>query len=160
MTYSFPPRRSSDLVNEHVRNPHLIFPGDVLTLIWRDGRPMLAASDSLSADVEHLSPRVRELPLDQAIPTISLESIRDFLTTPRLVDADELRDAPYVLSFVDPHIVEGTGSLVYLQKVPKAGAQRWDTIRLGQKFIDPETEERRVGKECVSTCRSRWSPYH
>src|SRR3546814_4257182 len=74
--------------------------------------------------------------------------------------ADELRDAPYVLSFVDPHIVEGTGSLVYLQKVPKAGAQRWDTIRLGQKFIDPETEERRVGKECVSTCRSRWSPYH
>src|SRR3546814_12315269 len=28
---------------------------------------------------------------------------------------------------------------------------------------DPETgrsEERRVGKECVSTCRSRWSPYH
>src|SRR3546814_1959625 len=23
-----------------------------------------------------------------------------------------------------------------------------------------ETEERRVGKECVSTCRSRWSPYH
>src|SRR3546814_3034102 len=67
-------------VNDHVRNPHLIFPGDVLTLIWRDGRPMLAASDSLSADVEHLSPRVRELPLDQAIPTISLESIRDFLT--------------------------------------------------------------------------------
>src|SRR3546814_1489562 len=90
---------------------------------------MLAASDSLSADVEHLSPRVRELPLDQAIPTISLESIRDFLTTPRLVDADELRAAPYVLSFVDPHIVEGTGSLVYLQKMPKTGAQCWDMIR-------------------------------
>src|SRR3546814_17966673 len=26
--------------------------------------------------------------------------------------------------------------------------------------IDPRSEERRVGKECVSTCRSRWSPYH
>src|SRR3546814_3967699 len=25
---------------------------------------------------------------------------------------------------------------------------------------DPRSEERRVGKECVSTCRSRWSPYH
>src|SRR3546814_11774136 len=25
--------------------------------------------------------------------------------------------------------------------------------------IDPRSEERRVGKECVSTCRSRWSPY-
>src|SRR3546814_13615177 len=26
--------------------------------------------------------------------------------------------------------------------------------------LEPRSEERRVGKECVSTCRSRWSPYH
>src|SRR3546814_1798331 len=26
--------------------------------------------------------------------------------------------------------------------------------------VPPRSEERRVGKECVSTCRSRWSPYH
>src|SRR3546814_3449524 len=30
--------------------------------------------------------------------------------------------------------------------------QRW--------FVSLRSEERRVGKECVSTCRSRWSPYH
>src|SRR3546814_7989360 len=28
------------------------------------------------------------------------------------------------------------------------------------KPYHPRSEERRVGKECVSTCRSRWSPYH
>src|SRR3546814_10766360 len=28
------------------------------------------------------------------------------------------------------------------------------------RFIGNRSEERRVGKECVSTCRSRWSPYH
>src|SRR3546814_19211078 len=28
------------------------------------------------------------------------------------------------------------------------------------RHIDYRSEERRVGKECVSTCRSRWSPYH
>src|SRR3546814_21013909 len=27
-------------------------------------------------------------------------------------------------------------------------------------LIFARSEERRVGKECVSTCRSRWSPYH
>src|SRR3546814_10863846 len=27
-------------------------------------------------------------------------------------------------------------------------------------FLETRSEERRVGKECVSTCRSRWSPYH
>src|SRR3546814_20711174 len=28
-----------------------------------------------------------------------------------------------------------------------------------QGFVPPRSEERRVGQECVSTCRSRWSPY-
>src|SRR3546814_13948927 len=31
---------------------------------------------------------------------------------------------------------------------------------LGVAFLIKRSEERRVGKECVSTCRSRWSPYH
>src|SRR3546814_20255406 len=32
--------------------------------------------------------------------------------------------------------------------------------RIALKTHGPRSEERRVGKECVSTCRSRWSPYH
>src|SRR3546814_6339776 len=28
------------------------------------------------------------------------------------------------------------------------------------EHVEARSEERRVGKECVSTCRSRWSPYH
>src|SRR3546814_3921863 len=45
---------------------------------------------------------------------------------------------------------------------------RWDanpelvalTFSVARRNIDTRSEERRVGKECVSTCRSRWSPYH
>src|SRR3546814_3336387 len=33
-------------------------------------------------------------------------------------------------------------------------------IRFGNQVFSSRSEERRVGKECVSTCRSRWSPYH
>jgi len=128
-------------VNEQVKNPHLIYPGDVLTLVWRDGRPMIMASDGVSADTEYLSPRVRELPLDQAIPSIPLEAIRDFLRNPRLVDAAALRDAPYLLTFVDPHIIEGAGSLVYIQNLPNGARTRWDAIRLGGKIVDPDTGE-------------------
>src|SRR3546814_5954786 len=36
-----------------------------------------------------------------------------------------------------------------------AGSVIWST-----DFVETRSEERRVGKECVSTCRSRWSPYH
>src|SRR3546814_13837011 len=32
--------------------------------------------------------------------------------------------------------------------------------RVGMDHVQPRPEERRVGKECVSTCRSRWSQYH
>src|SRR3546814_14045452 len=39
----------------------------------------------------------------------------------------------------------------------RADVQRCGTDQLAQAL---RSEERRVGKECVSTCRSRWSPYH
>src|SRR3546814_5699097 len=39
------------------------------------------------------------------------------------------------------------------KSVPEAASAR------GLEYLD-RSEERRVGKECVSTCRSRWSPYH
>src|SRR3546814_10040780 len=33
-------------------------------------------------------------------------------------------------------------------------------LQVGDDLVGDRSEERRVGKECVSTCRSRWSPYH
>src|SRR3546814_3067642 len=39
-------------------------------------------------------------------------------------------------------------------------AQRHSKERKQKLRLDDRSEERRVGKECVSTCRSRWSPYH
>src|SRR3546814_8185661 len=48
-------------------------------------------------------------------------------------------------------------------KVPEQRARLWQ-LWCGQTSHESQTprrsEERRVGKECVSTCRSRWSPYH
>src|SRR3546814_11894220 len=46
------------------------------------------------------------------------------------------------------HLVDGRGRLIGL------GTLLIEHLRAGR------SEERRVGKECVSTCRSRWSPYH
>src|SRR3546814_15877818 len=48
--------------------------------------------------------------------------------------------------------------------VAPSGQERAAVKRTQQAFIDrcalERSEERRVGKECVSTCRSRWSPYN
>src|SRR3546814_11848175 len=49
------------------------------------------------------------------------------------------------------------------------GVNTWPRVSVGSDKLavidcidvfDERSEERRVGKECVSTCRSRWSPYH
>src|SRR3546814_11611799 len=45
-----------------------------------------------------------------------------------------------------------------IRSVKEARAYLDDPI-LGPRYLE-RSEERRVGKECVSTCRSRWSPYH
>src|SRR3546814_14279734 len=65
-------------------------------------------------------------------------SLRDDRACPR-----PGRNAPHPASHIPPKRAESG----YIQ--PKANDARW--LR---------SEERRVGKECVSTCRSRWSPYH
>src|SRR3546814_13689864 len=40
------------------------------------------------------------------------------------------------------------------------GETRMPTLSDGLQVVDGSSEERRVGKECVSTCRTRWAPYH
>src|SRR3546814_15234279 len=45
--------------------------------------------------------------------------------------------------------------------VDASGDNVWWVKKTGYEFpVQWRSEERRVGKECVSTCRSRWSPYH
>src|SRR3546814_8310334 len=53
----------------------------------------------------------------------------------------------------DADIVAGVGQDESFNAVGKIEGSDW-------YLIARRSEERRVGKECVSTCRSRWSPYH
>src|SRR3546814_13448994 len=54
------------------------------------------------------------------------------------------------------------GSYMHTPAPPALHAARPDNDRtqLCKSFDDVRSEERRVGKECVRTCSSRWSPYH
>lgn len=127
------------IVNDQVKNPHLIYPGDVLTLIWRDGRPRVAREPELASD--RLSPRIRESDLGAAIPVIPLDAIRDFLRSPRLVTMEQLRQAPYILDFVDLHIVGASGNGAYVKKLKRSHGSSLEAVRLGQTYVDPDSKE-------------------
>lgn len=124
------------VVNGQVRNPHKIYPGDVLTLVNVDGQPQLSRTSGVG--MERLSPQVREMPMDGAIPMIPIEAIRNFLRGPRLVTNDELGTSPYVLAFDDDRLAGSQGLNVYVQNLQPQQAYTYSVIRKGEVYRDPD----------------------
>ena len=93
-------------INPQVENPHLIFPGDTLTLVYNDnGRPAVTVTErgpsvtvASGGGVERLSPRVRELPLENAIPAIPYAQVQAFLSRSVVLEKKELAHLPYVVA--------------------------------------------------------------
>jgi len=124
-------------VNPQVENPHLIYPGDRLYLVWVDGMPRLRRD----AGVVKLTPEIRSKPLDEAIPAIPLEDINAFLTRSRVVQPGDLEGAPYVLSGANKHVITGAGDTLFARGSFPAGERRFVVFRGGEDYIDPVTEE-------------------
>jgi hypothetical protein len=127
-------------VNQQIANPHLIFPGDLISLVYIDGRPRLQVTRGAGGD-EKLSPRIREMDLDQAIPAIPLNAINQFLSRPRLVDDETLQKAPYIASIVDRRVMAGIGDKIYVRGFEGQIGQSWVMVRKGDAYIDPDTGE-------------------
>ncbi len=137
-------------VNDQVKNPHKIYPGDVLKLLYVNGRPqLLRGGDRMAGEgVDRLSPQVREMPLDSAIPMIPIDAIRQFLSGPRLVTSAELGASPYVLAFADEHIAGGAGIGIYVQNLPRDQAYNYSVVRRGQVYRDPDNGDE-LGYEAI-----------
>ena len=122
-------------INPQIENPHLIYPGDEIILTYLDGRPMLTLSRN------KLSPQVRAKPIDEAIPTIPIDAIAQFLTRPFVLDEDELERAPYIVHFLDDHIIGGAGVHFYARRVKYDDAAKYAVVRPGKPYKDPDTDQ-------------------
>mgnify|MGYP001811881531 FL=1 len=125
-------------VNPQIANPHLIYPGDILTLVYIDGKPQLRLQRG--RDVK-LSPQIRVEDLGAAIPTIPLDAIQQFLTKPLVVDEGELDTAPYIVQNADEHVVAGGGDRSYVRGIEDKEHGLWDVFRPGGPYIDPDSNE-------------------
>lgn len=144
--------------NSQIRNPHLIYPGQQLKLVWVNGKPRVTAGDDVAyagdaGGAEHLSPQIREMPLDGALPTIPIEAIRTFLAGPRLVTERELTRAPYVVAFTDPHLVNGAIAGLFAKGVPEQGDITWAVVHPGGKYVDPDSGKL-LGYEAIPVARA------
>jgi len=122
-------------VNPQIANPHLIYPGDVISLVYIDGKPRLVLE---RGGTDRLSPRVREEPLDQAIQTIPFEIIQAFLSRPAVLDKDTVENAPYIMTSRDGHLAHGAGTEVYVRGTEFAEGSVYSVMRVGDELIDPD----------------------
>lgn len=137
-------------INPEIRNPHLIYPGDVVVLYRdADGKPYLTLEGSAGMapappkgiQTEKLSPRPRYEPIEKAIPTIRRSVIAPFLQRPRVVTEEELEDAPYIVSSYEGHLISGTGNRIYARDIQDESIGRYDVVRPGRVYKDPQTGE-------------------
>ncbi len=144
-------------INEQIKNPHLIYPGDVIVLRWVDGKPELSVlrreklpqteapagefvPEAPDGRTVKLEPRVHVEPLKAAIPTIPPNAINPFLTQPLVVEEDELERAGYITVGLDDRIVLGDHSPFYARGL-RGEAEHYHVFRPGKEFRHPDTGE-------------------
>jgi nucleoid-associated protein YgaU len=141
-------------VNPQIENPHKIYPGDTLSLVYVDGQPTLRLNRGIAANTVKLSPAVGITELEPAIPAIPLEKIHAFMRDSRFVQPEEMEDAPYVMAGTKRHIIAGAGDEIFGRGDFSDGNKVYGIFREGQVFTDPETEEF-LGIQATSVGESR-----
>jgi LysM domain len=129
-------------LNPQVANPHLIYPGDVLKLIYIDGQPRLTVAERGGTGSSRLSPQVRREPLSRAITSIPYDIIAGFAGRPVLLDGDQVAKAPYVVALRNEHMIGSAGIEVYARGIEDAPVDsRFNIIHVEEKLRDPDNND-------------------
>lgn len=127
-------------VNPSIENPHLIYPGDRISLVYVDGVPKLRINDGASG-ITKLSPEVRERPLSGAIPLIQTSDIAAWIREVRVVDQDEFESAPYIVAGTDERLLLSRGDRIFVSGLAADRHRVQDIYRAGDTYRDPVTGE-------------------
>ena len=137
-------------VNPQIANPHLIYPGDQLTLVFVDGQPRLvrngASSDSAKPHIKK-SPEGRVIAKSNAIPAVDLTLIEQYLVQNRVVDNNWLAEQPMVLSGESPSRHHIVGDVIYIDGVLPLG-QKYGAYERGREFLNKESGDV-LGQEAI-----------
>lgn len=135
-------------INPQIENPHLIFPGDRMRLVYVDGQPRLTVERGDASRTYKVSPggavklqpQIRATPLESAIPAISLEAIQGFLVQNRVVEPEVLLTSPYVVQGDSERLVLGAGDRLYVRGA-LGDSESFNFVRKGPIYTDPESKE-------------------
>ncbi len=142
------------LNKDEVRNPHLIYPGNVIVLDRSGLRPRLrlenngsgglveAGRNSAVGSTVKLSPRLRSQDLTAApISSIPASVIEPFLNRPLVVTEPDFEQAPRIVAVSESRVLAGAGDAVYVGGTPRQGVATWQVYRSGKALVDPISNE-------------------
>jgi len=129
-------------LNPEINNPHLIYPGDVISLVFdKQGEPMLVLESNKVKPSYKWSPKIRQKSKDDSsIKLLPLEVIAPFIKYEHLFSAEQLEQLPYVIGSDEGYRTSVNGFKVYVNKNLEV-SRAYAIYNKGEEIIDPETEE-------------------
>lgn len=130
------------LNKDEIKNPHLIYPGDVVVLDRANGRLRLVKNEKFQGrGFEKRSPQARvEATERAAIPVISPADIGPFLSQPLVIEKDGMEYAPRILANEENRVAIGAGNRAYVEGLTEGGPKQWHIFRPGKALIDPDNQ--------------------
>jgi len=105
--------------NPQIENPHLIYPGDQINLVYLDGMPAITVNRSGHPTVK-MGPKTRIIDHESAIQTIPLKDIEPFLRRLRILNKEDIDLAPYVVAAEEDRNLSATNDHVYVRNLKNA----------------------------------------
>ena len=123
--------------NPQIANPHLIYPGDVISLHYVDGEPRLGINRARGT--AKLTPKIRATAIDDAIPVIPVEAIHQFLRKLSVLDQATIDSAPYIVRGQESRIIAAQGDRIYVKGLTDTSAESYQVYNIGYPIQDPTT---------------------
>lgn len=129
-------------VNPDIENPHLIYPGDVLGLVYIDGQTRIT---NVRASTYRMSPQARVTPLSQAISSIPFEDVAAFLSSGLVLEKKQADALPYLLDTRGDHLIASAGNEIYVRGITNdTPGARYNIVHVGDPLVDPD-DNRLIG---------------
>jgi LysM repeat protein len=133
-------------VNPDIVNPHLIYPGDVLGLVYIDGQPRIT---NVRASTYRLSPQARITPLNEAVSSIPYEDVAAFLSSGVILEKKQADSLPYLLETRGDHLMASAGNEIYVRGLTDTmPGTRYQLVYIGDPLYDPD-DNRLIGYQGI-----------